>query len=79
LITIGGMLLVSGPLLISYIRNPAGVQDHYAPFLESIYNSVGFILYLTVSCLVLTYYNGNKSMVSSNTKAGLALGVNIYA
>ena len=70
----GGMLVVSGPLLLSYIRNPAGVQDKYAPFLESIYNSAGFILYLTVSCLVLTHYNVNKSMVSNN-QAGLALGV----
>ena len=72
LVTLGGMLLVSAPLLLVYIRNPAVIQDNYTPaFLEAIYNSVGFLLYLTVGCLTLTYYDGK---LASNNSPGVALG-----
>jgi hypothetical protein len=53
LVTVGGMLLVSLPLLISYLWSTSGT---YQPFLEIIYNTLGFILFLTVGSLALDHY-----------------------
>lgn len=53
LVTVGGFILVSLPLLISYLWSPAGT---YQPFLEIIYNTVGFILFITVGALALDHY-----------------------
>lgn len=59
------MLLVSLPLLISYLWSTSGT---YQPFLEIIYNTLGFILFLTVGSLALDHYR-NYAGVSSNTPA----------
>jgi hypothetical protein len=53
LITIGGFILITLPLLISYIWSPAGT---YQPFLEIIYNVTGFILFMVVGGLALSHY-----------------------
>lgn len=53
LVTVGGMLLVSLPLLISYLWSTSGT---YQPFLEIIYNTLGFVLFLTVGSLALDHY-----------------------
>jgi hypothetical protein len=71
ILTIGGMLLISLPLLISYIWTPSGT---YQPFLELVYNSLGFILFLTTGALVLDYYCNLPFDTKEYTTAGKALG-----
>lgn len=64
LVTVGGMLLVSLPLLISYLWSTSGT---YQPFLEIIYNTLGFILFLTVGSLALDHYRNYAGGITPNT------------
>ncbi|KAI9556935.1 hypothetical protein GHT06_016729 [Daphnia sinensis] len=73
MVTFGGMLLISGPLLLAYIRNPAGIVNYYTPFLEVIYNLIGFVLFLTVGGLVLEHYKGHLKPLEGS-EPGVALG-----
>ena len=68
IITVGGMFIVTLPLLISYIWSSVGA---YQPFLEFIYNFLGFILFMTAGGLALDHYD--HQLVSN--QAGLAMGV----
>jgi hypothetical protein len=63
-----------GPLLLAYIRSPAGIVNYYTPFLEVIYNIIGFVLFLTVGGLVLEHYKGHLKPLTGN-EPGVALGV----
>lgn len=63
LVTVGGMLLVSLPLLISYLWSTSGT---YQPFLEIIYNTLGFILFLTVGSLALDHYRNYAGVSHDN-------------
>lgn len=63
LVTVGGMLLVSLPLLISYLWSTSGT---YQPFLEIIYNTLGFILFLTVGSLALDHYRNYAGVSNDN-------------
>ena len=58
------MLLVSLPLLISYLWSTSGT---YQPFLEIIYNTLGFILFLTVGSLALDHYRNYAGGMTPNT------------
>lgn len=69
LIAVGGMLLVSLPLLVSYLWSAVGA---YQPFLEFMYNLLGFTLFMAAGGLALDHYT---NQVYRND-AGLALGVN---
>lgn len=67
LVTVGGMLLVSLPLLISYVWSTSGT---YQPFLEIIYNTLGFILFLTVGSLALDHYRNYAGVTHDNNARG---------
>ncbi|KAK2722110.1 protein snakeskin-like isoform X1 [Artemia franciscana] len=70
IITIGGFILVSLPLLLSYIWGEAGT---YQTLLEMIYNFTGMVLFLTAGSLALDYYNSYKA-TGGSPDAGKALG-----
>ena len=69
------MLLVSLPLLISYLWSTSGT---YQPFLEIIYNTLGFILFLTVGSLALDHYRNyagyNETVHHGNTRGDIRGG-----
>ena len=69
LIAVGGMLLVSLPLLVSYLWSAVGA---YQPFLEFMYNLLGFVLFMAAGGLALDHYTNQLY----KNEAGLALGVN---
>jgi hypothetical protein len=48
--------------------------NYYTPFLEVIYNIIGFVLFLTVGGLVLEHYKGHLKPLTGN-EPGVALGV----
>jgi len=77
IITFGGMIMVTAPLLVAYIRAPSSLNNSYTPFLEMIYNAIGFILFLTVGGLVLEHYKGHIVDLKAN-EPGVALGVIIF-
>ena len=68
LMAVGGMLMVSVPLLISYIWTASG---NYQPFLEMMYNTLGFGLNLTAGGLALDHYS------HKHDETGIALGVRL--
>jgi hypothetical protein len=70
--TIAGMLMVTIPLLISYIWAPSGSAP--AAYLETIYNCLGFVLFLTTGALVLAYYANLVVSGKEHVDAGKALG-----
>ena len=69
-ITIGGMILVTAPLLISYFFGESGT---YNPFLEMMYSFAGFVLFITSGGLVLSHYHSGTALL--NVGQGRALGV----
>ena len=63
-----------GPLLLAYIKIPAGTVNTYTHFLEVIYNIIGFVLFLTVAGgLVLENYKEKLKPLKVNDP-GVALG-----
>jgi len=66
LVTIGGFILITLPLLISYLWSPTGT---YQPLLEIMYNCVGFILFVTVGSLALRHYTNYDSLKDHTSMA----------
>ena len=71
-ITIGGMILVTAPLIASYLFG-SGDTSYRAP-LELVYNILGFALFLTSGGLALDYYHSYKGSMPGNFDAGLSMG-----
>ncbi|KAK2722767.1 protein snakeskin-like [Artemia franciscana] len=71
IITIGGFLMISLALLISYVWGEAGT---YQRFLELIFNFAGMIMFIVTGALVLEYYNSSY-VTGGYIGAGKVLGV----
>lgn len=69
--------MVTGPLLLAYIRSPSSLSNYYTPFLELMYDAIGFLLFLTVGALVLEHYKGRNQVLPDlkDNEPGVALGV----